>query len=257
MNIGFFDSGIGGLTVLYEALKLLPNEDYIYYADTDNVPYGIKSKEEIRELVIQAVDFIVKQRIKALVVACNTATSAAIEDLRKIYDFPVIGMEPAVKPAVVNNKDKRVLVFATEMTLKEEKFKNLLTRFDTNGIVDYIPLQELVGYAENFRFDETLIVPYLHEKLSHFDIKSYGTVVLGCTHFPFFKNIFRKVLPIDIDIIDGNKGTIENLKRILDEMMSVNQGTGKIDFYNSGLLADDKSKKRFLSYLAVMEQTDI
>jgi len=249
MKIGFFDSGIGGVTVLYEALKVLPREDYVYYADTLHNPYGIRPKEEIRELVLEAVDFIVKQKIKALVVACNTATSVAIEDLRKIYRFPVIGMEPAVKPAVENHKNKRVLVFATELTLKEKKFKNLLLRFDLRNIVDYIPLQELVRFAERFEFNREVILPYLQEKLSTFNIDDYGTVVLGCTHFQFFKDLFRQVLPSDIDIIDGNKGTVENLKRKLIEMNKIENGDGRIFFYNSGIEGTDEDKERLSRYL--------
>ena len=111
MNIGFFDSGIGGLSVLREALAVLPNENYLYYADTDNTPYGTKTRNEVK-LAFKAVEFLTSRRIKALVIACNAATSASVEDLRKKYDFPIIGMEPAVKPAVTKslNGGKRVLV---------------------------------------------------------------------------------------------------------------------------------------------------
>ena len=166
--IGFFDSGIGGLSVLYESLKILPNENYIYYSDGDNAPYGVRPKEEVRDLVLNAMRFIASKGVKAIVVACNTATSVAIEDIRRLYDFPVIGMEPAVKPAVMSGSRKRVLVFATELTLKEEKFKNLVARVDTQQMVDYLPLQELVMYAERFDFDERKIISYLQEKLSAF-----------------------------------------------------------------------------------------
>ncbi|TWH29418.1 glutamate racemase [Bacillus subtilis J22] len=100
MKIGFFDSGIGGMTVLYEAIKVLPYEDYIFYADTLNVPYGEKSKGKVKEYIFNAAEFLASQNIKALVIACNTATSIAIEDLRRNFDFPIIGIEPAVKPAI-------------------------------------------------------------------------------------------------------------------------------------------------------------
>ena len=117
VRIAFFDSGIGGLTVLHQAKKLMPQEDYLYYADTDHVPYGSKTKEEIRRYVEEAADFIAAQDVKALVVACNTATSVAIQSLRARYSFPILGMEPAVKPAVKNIAvSKRVLVTATPVT---------------------------------------------------------------------------------------------------------------------------------------------
>ena len=125
MRIVFFDSGIGGLTVLKRALVAMPNEEYIYYADTRNVPYGVKPKDEVRTYVLNAADFLSRQNIQALVIACNTATSVAINDLRQRFDFPVIGMEPAVKPAIVRNTGKKILVFATSLTLKESKLDTL------------------------------------------------------------------------------------------------------------------------------------
>ena len=120
-KIAFLDSGLGGLTVLREAIKILPGEDYIYYADNMNTPYGVKTKEEVKQHIFNAVKFIVTLDAKALVVACNTATSVAIEDLRQQYNFPIIGMEPAIKPAIEKHKNtgKRILILATELSLKE------------------------------------------------------------------------------------------------------------------------------------------
>lgn len=242
--IGFFDSGIGGLTVLHEALKVLPNEHYIYFSDGDNAPYGTRPKEEVRELVLKAVEFIANQHIKALVVACNTATSVAIEDLRRLYDFPIIGMEPAVKPAVMSGSRKRVLVFATELTLKEEKFKNLVASVDKNQVVDYLPLQELVMFAERFEFDEAKIVPYLQAKLSGLDLSKYGAVVLGCTHFLFFKKFMQQVLPPEIQIIDGNLGTVNNLKNKLGG--NLNDGPGNVSYFLSGKPMEAAPFERYL-----------
>lgn len=215
MCIGFFDSGIGGLSVLREALKLMPNENYIYYGDTDNSPYGIKTKEEVKELTFSAVEFLVKHDIKALVVACNTATSAAVRDLRQKYDFPVIGMEPAIKPAVEKNNgaQKRVLTLATPLTLKEEKFQSLVSRFDTGHIVDMLPAPKLVEFAERFIFSGSDVEAYLREILPA-DIDKYGTLVLGCTHFPLFKEVLTKIVP-GMDIIDGNEGTVKYLYKVL------------------------------------------
>lgn len=244
LPIGFFDSGVGGLTVLQEAMRALPHERYLYFADSENAPYGVQPKEEVRKLVLDAVAFMANQGIKALVVACNTGTSAAIEQLRQAYDFPVIGMEPAVKPAVTGNTQKRVLVFATELTLREEKFKNLVARVDTEGLVDYLPLQELVRYAERFEFDEAVIRPYLEEKLAGLSLADYGTAVLGCTHFLFFKPILQKVLP-GIQIIDGNRGTVRNLQRQLGDQLNTD-GAGEVDYFISGKAADSGFFERYL-----------
>lgn len=252
--IGFFDSGIGGLTVLHEALKMLPNERYIYFSDGDNAPYGTRPKEEVRELALKAVEFIANQQIKALVVACNTATSVAIEDMRRLYDFPVIGMEPAVKPAVMSGGRKRVLVFATELTLKEEKFKNLVARVDTEQVVDYLPLQELVMYAERFDFNEGHIIPYLKRKLDGLDLSKYGAVVLGCTHFLFFKKFIEQVLPPEIQIIDGNLGTVNNLKNKLGNHL--NDGPGSVSYFLSGKAMPAAYFERFLWYLKEQENVN-
>jgi glutamate racemase len=152
-KIGFMDSGFGGITVLSEALRQLPRENFIYYADIEHVPYGTKEKEEVKKYVFEAVNFLIGKGIKALVVACNTATSIAVRELRSMYDFPIVGMEPAVKPAVENGNGKRVLVLATALTLREEKFHNLVQRVDQEHVVDYLPFPEMVELAENMVFD--------------------------------------------------------------------------------------------------------
>lgn len=241
MRIGFFDSGIGGLTVLHQALRLLPNEDYIYYADTLHVPYGEKPKEEVKGYIFDAIDFIANQGVKAVVIACNTATSVAVQDLRKRYKFPIIGIEPAVKPAVQQWEEerKKVLVLATNLTLREDKFNDLVKSVDHLDLVEKLPLPELVQFAENFEFDEEKIVPFLRGKLSFFDLNEYGTVVLGCTHFPFFENSLKKILPEGVNIISGSIGTVKNLKRKLESRNQVGNGTGNISFFHSGNKVQD------------------
>lgn len=238
MKIGFFDSGVGGITVLKRALEMLPHEDYLYYADTLHVPYGTKRKEEVKGYVFKAADFLADRGVKLLVIACNTATSIAIEDLRKKYTFPVIGMEPAVKPALERNvgDGRRVLVLATPLTLKEEKFQNLVSKLDHQHIVDYLPLPELVEYAEAMEFRHYVIEPYLKDKFSDYDLHKYGTFVLGCTHFPFYWKIFRKMLPPHIDIIDGSIGTVKHMKNLLEgkKLFKANNDIiGEVTFYTS------------------------
>jgi glutamate racemase len=248
LPIAIFDSGIGGITVLKEAMNVLPNEDFIYYADTAHVPYGTKSKEEVQKYILDAAAFLLSKKIKALVLACNTATSIAVNELREKYDFPIIGMEPAVKPAVERTSGKRVLVLATQLTLQEQKFKDLVAKVDNAHIVDFLALPELVESAERFVFEEETILPLLKNKFAHLSLSSYGTVVLGCTHFLFYKKAFEKVFPPLIHIIDGNEGTVRQLKKILHQKNILNEGkeNGKVLYFNSGVSA---GAERFEKYL--------
>lgn len=244
MSIAFFDSGIGGLSVLREALSLLPCEKYIYYGDSDHAPYGTKTKEEVKQLTFDAVRFLNGHNIKALVVACNTATSAAVRDLRLEFGFPIIGMEPAIKPAVQKSSDahKRVLVLATPLTLKEEKFQSLVSRFDSEHIVDMLPAPSLVEFAEKFVFEGPEVERYLHEILPP-NIDPYGTLVLGCTHFPLFRKVLQKILPEDIAVIDGNLGTVNHLHDTLKaaNLLAPAHETGRIVFYRSGQQIKDRT----------------
>lgn len=254
MKIAFFDSGIGGLTVLHEALRLLPDEQYVYFSDGKNIPYGRKSREEVRQLVFAAFDFLAEQGLKAAVVACNTATSVAIEDLRRRHDFPIIGMEPAVKPAVeasaLRSPAERVLVFATELTLRLEKFHDLVARVDTAHRVDYLPLQELVLWAEQFEFSDAVILPYLREKLADVDWSRYASIVLGCTHFPFFRPQFRQLVPQHVQIVDGNRGTVNNLfQKIAAERTSGQPGS--VAYFLSG---EPMPPAPFERYFEVLER---
>lgn len=240
MRIAFFDSGIGGLTVLHQAKKLMPQEDYLYYADTDHVPYGSKTKEDIRRYVEDAVDFIAMQDVKALVVACNTATSVAIQSLRARYNFPILGMEPAVKPAVKElHVSKRVLVTATPVTLREEKLHNLLQRIDRHHQVDLLPLPKLVELAECGYFNDGQAETYLRETTQNFDLQKYSTVVLGCTHFNYFKDSFRKIFGDKMTLLDGSSGTVNNLYRVLQERNLLEVNNGSIQYYNSGREAEE------------------
>jgi glutamate racemase len=250
MKIGFFDSGIGGLTVLYEALNQLPREDYLYYADSANLPYGTKTANEICGYVLEAMKFITGERVKAAVIACNTATSAAIQDLRKVYSIPIIGMEPAVKPALKAVSDKRVLVLATPLTLWQPKFNGLLKDHDDQGIVDFLAMPELVTFAEEHVFDEDVLASYLENRLHDHDLTRYGAVVLGCTHFVYFEDHIRTFFPPGTEIVNGNKGTVQNLKNTLISRGNIGEGTGKIDFYRSGKkLADLSEVNRYFAVL--------
>lgn len=232
MRIGFFDSGLGGLTVLAESLRRLPAKDYLYMADTLHVPYGTKSKEEVRSFILDAVKTMVGHGIDALVIACNTATSIAIQELREIYSMPIVGMEPAVKPAVEMNRatGRRVLVCATPLTLSMPKYYALVSRVNGEGIVDSLPLPELVTYCEEMEFDADVLTDYFRRKLEPFDLDRYGIVVLGCTHFLYYRDIMRRVLPDHIQIVDGNAGTVRRLAALLTRYgISESDGSGDVE----------------------------
>lgn len=236
MKIGLFDSGIGGLTVLHRARKELCGE-FIYYADTDNVPYGEKTKDEIRTLSDRAVDFLVRRGAEVIVIACNTATSAAADFLREKYSVPIIGMEPAVKPAIAHSQGKRVLVTATPLTIKEDKLKRLIKSQNAQGQVDLLPLPQLVNFAENLEFSSPQAADYLKTKLSSLDLTRYSNVVLGCTHFNYFKDLFKAILPKDAQLIDGVEGTVRRLASVLGCQNEKTHSTTA--YYFSGRLVSD------------------
>lgn len=250
MKIGFFDSGMGGLSVLHVALKALPNEQFIYYADEEHVPYGEKTKEEVIEYVDQAVRFMMSQNVKAIVIACNTATSAAIHILRKRYPIPIIGMEPAVKRAIDLYGDRRVLVAATPITVRGEKMKGLIERVDKEHLVDLVPLPRLVRFAESGEFESNEVIEYLEKEFEKYDFSEYSSIVLGCTHFNYFKDSFRKVLPKHINFVDGNEGTVNRLIYELQEIGSLEQENQTVEFYYSGKeVIEENEFSRIKSYL--------
>ncbi len=230
-KIAFFDSGLGGLTVLAKAVKQLPTENFLYFADNSHVPYGGRSKQEVESFVQTAVKKIFQYQVKALVIACNTATSTAITTLRRQYDIPIIGMEPAVKPALeLNGKsDKRVLVIATELTLAQIKYSQLISRLDENHLVDALALPKLVELSEQLVFDRAVVKDYFCDKLRQFNLNNYSTVVLGCTHFLYFKKILKNFLPAHVSLVDGAAGTVNRLKQVLSDQASANfNGQGSV-----------------------------
>lgn len=234
MNIGIFDSGIGGMSILHQAIVTLPNEKYIFYADTDHVPYGTKSKQEVIGFVDGVMQFMLAHECKAVVIACNTATAVAAAIMREKYDIPIIGIEPAVKLAVKESDGKRILVVATPLTVKENKLKELVERVDDDHLVDLHPLPQLVSFAERGEFVSDAVSDYLTKELSKFNLDEYSELVLGCTHFNYFKDSFAKLLPAGVQMIDGSTGTINQLKRILMQREQLEEQEGKVRYFASG-----------------------
>jgi len=234
--IGFFDSGIGGISVLREAVKLLPKENFIYFGDSKNAPYGVRTVEEVKKLTFNAFDFLISKNVKAIVVACNTATSAAIEDLRKEYDtMPVIGIEPALKPAVEFHRSGRIIIMATPMTLAEKKFSSLMKKYEEDADIQPLPCPGLVELIESGVTEGPIIEDYLKRKLDPYFEEGIAAVVLGCTHYPFIKGSLINVLKQDTPIIDGSLGTSRQLKRELSKfgILSKSNNRRKIEIYNS------------------------
>ena len=212
------DSGLGGLSVLREAIKLMPKEDFIYYGDSLHAPYGVKPQAEIRDLTFAVVEKLLDMGIKGLAVACNTATSAA------------------VKPAVTESHGGRILVMATPMTLKQEKFQNLLAKYREQA--DIVPVQcdGLMEFVEHGDLDGQELDDYFAEKLSPVLTDDTESIVLGCTHYPFLKKELRHFLgDRDIHLIDGSLGTSRELMRRLkvQGLLRADDHKGKVRIMNS------------------------
>ena len=241
--VGVFDSGIGGISTLREMIRELPEERFIYYGDMAHAPYGTKTTEEVTECVRGVVNHLTKKNIKALVIACNTATGAAAAKLRSELTIPVVGMEPALKPASKARKNGCVLVLATPLTLHQEKFENLMKQYGEGAVK--VPCPGLMEIVEADDGDAAL--HYLQELFSRFDVNQVDAVVLGCTHYVFLREMIRDLLPERIAITDGNAGTARQLRRVLAERDLLNdEGPGSVEIETSGTDRDLHLMKKLL-----------
>ena len=242
--IGVFDSGVGGISTLREMIRELPNERFIYFGDTANAPYGTRSTEEVTACVRTVVGKLLERNIKALVIACNTATGAAAATLREELSIPVVGMEPALKPASKIRKNGSVLVLATPLTLQQEKFENLMKQYGEGAVKVPCPgLMELVE-AEDLPGAKR----YLQELFSRYPEDRVDAVVLGCTHYIFLKQMIRELLPERIAITDGNAGTARQLRRVLDRDGLLNrEGPGSVELETSGREEDLALMRKLLN----------
>lgn len=235
--IGVFDSGLGGISVLRDLKELMPNENFIYYGDSAYAPYGVKTKDEITKRCVEIIEFFISKGVKAVVIACNTATSASANYLRKKYkNLPIIGMEPALKVATKGVRNNNIVVMATPLTLKEKKFQNLMKNFMGNNNVIKMPCPKLVEIVENDLLDDqTVVENQIKEYYKNINLQNLDSVVLGCTHFIFYRDYLKKFLPQSTNLIDGNLGTCRHLKEVLEEKneLSKEAELGKIEIYNS------------------------
>ncbi len=216
--IGIFDSGVGGISVLRELVALMPEEDYIFFGDSRNAPYGTKALGEVQKLACASAEHLLAKGVKALVVACNTATSAAIQILRNRYPYmPVVGIEPALKPAVLSKEHPRILVMATPMTLREEKFHQLMMKYEEEAVIIPMPCPGLMEFVERGELCGPGIEKFLRDLFCAHLNKPVDCVVLGCTHYPFVRPVIQKMLGSGTAVFDGGKGTARETKRRLAE----------------------------------------
>lgn len=232
--IAVFDSGVGGISVLRQLCKAMPGENFLYFGDSANAPYGSRSTEAVRELTLAAAEEILGQHpVKALVVACNTATAAAIDALREKYPGEIIvGIEPAVKLAADRHTGGRIGVMATEVTLREEKFDILTHRFP-DCIIHKIPAPGLVQRIEAGLGDSPQTLAYLNTLLAPY-VGKLDALVLGCTHFPFVKHNIQGILGPATEVLHGGQGTAQETRRRLEEQGLLSEEGGAVTILNSG-----------------------
>jgi glutamate racemase len=220
--IGFFDSGIGGTSIWKEVLTCLPKENTIYLSDSKNAPYGEKTKEEIILLCQKNIEFLLKQNCKLIVVACNTATTNAIDYLRSTYTIPFIGIEPAIKPAALSTKTKKISILATKGTLNSALFEK------TSGIIEKdIQIQETIGKGlveliENGKLHSNEMTTLLNSYLKPMIANNTDCLVLGCTHYPYLIPQIRKIVGENIQIIDSGEAVARQTKVILNKYKIAN-----------------------------------
>lgn len=247
--IGVFDSGVGGISVLRELVKVMPNEDYLYLGDSMHAPYGTKSLEEVRCLTIANVEKLLEKGAKSIVVACNTATSAAVAVLRKMYPkLPLVGIEPAIKPATEAFPNGRIVVMATPMTLRQEKFQKLMAQYESKAQIVPLPCPGLMEFVERGDLDGEDLRKYLTELFWSVGEERIDAIVLGCTHYPFAHKMILEVAGSDVAIFDGGNGTAREMRRrlMVAGKLSDAASKGRVEFFNS---CDTKEERELCEYL--------
>ena len=233
--IGIFDSGVGGISVLKHIHALLPHEDLIYLADSKHAPYGNKTAQKITQRCLILSDDLLQKNVKAIVVACNTATAAAIDKLRDTFDIPIIGMEPAVKPAAEASRNGVIGVLATVGTLKSAQFAALLESYGRNVKVVTQACVGLVECIERGELDTPETIALIRQYCLPLLAEGADTIVLGCTHYPFVKDIIREIVGERITLIDTGAAVAKQLKRQLEEkgLLSTSQQNAEVQFWTN------------------------
>lgn len=233
--IGVFDSGIGGTSILREIVKLLPNEDFIYLADSANAPYGQKSPEVILALCKKNVDYLLEKKCKLIVVACNTATTNAIAVLRATYDVPFIGIEPALKPAALNTKTNTIGILATKGTLNSKLFSEKIDLYTSNIKIIEVVGKGLVECLEAGDFDSEYLVSLIRSYITPMLKEQIDYLVLGCSHYPFLIPIISTIVSSTVKIIDSGEAVAKQTKHILsvNKLLFSEIQSGNLTFYTN------------------------
>ncbi len=234
--IGVMDSGVGGLSVLHEIRTLLPAESLLYVADSAHLPYGDKTPAFVRQRVNHIAESLINMEAKALVVACNTATAAAVESLRERFAVPVIGMEPGVKPAVLGSRRGVVGILATEGMVKSNRMRELVQRFAGGVEVVIQPCPGLVEQVEHHALHTPETARLLKGYLAPITEQGADTLVLGCTHYPFLQPLIEDLLGPGVSVINTGEAVARRLQHLLDEAGLLNPGiaAGDVHFLSSG-----------------------
>ena len=231
--IAVFDSGVGGISVLRQLRAQMPGEKFLYLGDSANAPYGTRPTQQIRTLALNAAAYLTQQPVKALVVACNTATAAAIDILRETYpDLIVVGIEPALKPAADRFPGGTVGVLATPVTLREEKFHHLAEHYGAHCQVIPLPAPGLMELVEQNKANSEESEALLRQLLGPW-IGKLDALVLGCTHYPFAAPTIRKVVGENVVLYDGGEGTARETRRRLEAAGLLWEEAGQICIENS------------------------
>lgn len=235
LPVAVFDSGVGGISVLRELVRSMPSEHFVYFGDSANAPYGTRPTEEVRKMTLARIGELITRGAKAVVIACNTATSAAIGDLRRAYPNKIIiGVEPAVKLAAEMRPQGRILVMATDVTLRERKFRELTARFSQAHPVAEVHCPGLVERIEAGQGNGPQMEEYLRETLIPHLTPDTAAIVLGCTHYPFVRKSVETVAGPGIAVIDGGAGTARETRRRLAEAGLLRmEGKGEVTLENS------------------------
>jgi len=233
--IGVFDSGVGGLSVLRHLHARLPHEHLLYVADSAYIPYGDKPASLVRERSFFIADRLIGMGAKLLVVACNTATAAAIHDLRARYSLPIVGMEPGVKPGVTHSRSRCVGILATAGTLRSSKFASLMERYGAGAEVILQPCPGLVEQIESGALMTSATHRMLERFLAPLLEKGVDTVVLGCTHYPFVQPLIEQIVGEHIQVIDTGPAVARHVERLLgDHAIANRENQGSVRFFTSG-----------------------
>lgn len=222
--IGIFDSGIGGTSIWKAIHQLLPQEKTIYLADSKNAPYGQKSKQEIVALSIKNTEFLLDMECKIIVVACNTATTNAIQELRAKYDIPFIGIEPAIKPAVTHSKTQIIGILATQGTLNSELFNKTTEKYQDTKIVEQVG-HGLVQLIENGNIHSPEMTKLLRSYLTPMIEANIDSLVLGCSHYPYLIPQIKKIIPPHIQIIDSGEAVAKQTLHIVRDKVGLSSAT--------------------------------